>query len=246
MHRVFRPHIGTKPGLLVISGLDGAGKSTQAELLSARLAEEGRRVRVIWNRWEPYISAPLIRVARRRISRVRNAQTEDYTNFTEAKRRRMRNPILRILWQLMVWGEYSLQVNFRMAKNRDSSAGTVCDRYIYDTLVDVAVNFDIPRGGISRLLGHPILSFFPRPAAVIFIDIDPRLGALRKNDGTPAEYLADRREHYQDIASMMGAPIIDGGGTIDEISKKIWELTGQWRDSIPVTGIRPPKTGGDP
>ena len=111
---------------------------------------------------------------------------------------------------------------------------------------DVAVNFDIPPGGISRLLGHPVLSLFPRPAAVIFIDIDPRLGASRKSDGTPAEYLADRREHYQDIAKLMGAPIIDGGGTIDEISKKIWELTGRWRDSIPPTGIKPGQTGGDP
>lgn len=240
MRRVFSLRTKSGPGLLVMSGLDGTGKSTQAGILAARLRNEGCRIRPVWNRWEPTLSAPLIRLARRRINPEKDAATDDYENFTRAKRQRMRNPWKRRVWQLMVWSEYALQVNLRLFPYHLRIEGAICDRYVYDTLVDIAINFSIEPDEITGLCNHPLLALYPKPSLVLFIDIDPETGAKRKNDGTPAQYLADRRNHYLAIARILDAPVVDGGGSIDEVTDRIWELTSGWRETLP--GYRGDKT----
>ncbi|MCK4549518.1 MAG: hypothetical protein KAU49_05095, partial [Candidatus Krumholzibacteria bacterium] len=95
MRRVFRP--GGSGRMLVLSGLDGTGKSTQAEILAGRLADQGVETSTIWNRWSPAITAPLISMARKRIDPRPDAVTEEYTDFTRSKRERMRSPVKRAL-----------------------------------------------------------------------------------------------------------------------------------------------------
>lgn len=233
---VFRPAAGSKPGILVLSGLDGTGKSSQARILSERLFGSGIRVNTIWNRWKPVLTLPLIKMARRSISPVRDAQTADYSNFTEKKRDRMRSPLKRDLWQTVVWSEYAMQVNFRLAVGGYPFRGIISDRYVYDTLVDMAINFSATSTDLERLCEHALFSLFPRPAKLIVIDIDPEVGARRKSDGTPPEYLADRRQLYLEMARITGAPVIDGCGSIENIAEEIWESSSEWRATLTAQG----------
>lgn len=218
--------------LLVFSGLDGSGKSTQAELLAARMRDEGHHVRVVWNRWEPYVSAPFIGMAKRYLQSSERISEGDYSDFTEAKQRTMQSPWKRALWQAMVWGEYALQVNTRLLGNNLRAVVSICDRYVYDTLIDIAINFSLPSGKLADLCGHPFFFFFPKPARVIFIDIDPETGASRKRDGTPPEYLEHRRALYLSMAEMLNAPVVDGGESIDAVREAIWDATTRWRGTL--------------
>ncbi|HUV36306.1 MAG TPA: hypothetical protein VMX58_05135 [Patescibacteria group bacterium] len=242
MSDLFRPGRIPRGRLLVLCGLDGSGKSTQAELLAKRLRGEGYDVATVWSRWEPSLSAPLIRIAKRRISSRPDAATADYTHFTAAKRRTMRSPWKRMLWQLMVWSEYAVQINYRLMPHMLRRWGVICDRYVYDTLIDIAINFSVNPGEIDSLCAHPLLALFPTPRQVVYIDIDPETGAVRKADGTPAEYLADRREYYLSMARLLGAAIIDGGDTVEGVAEAIWEATGGWRRSL-SRGTRGPDGG---
>ncbi|HSG28850.1 MAG TPA: hypothetical protein VLA34_10245, partial [Candidatus Krumholzibacterium sp.] len=219
-------------GILVLSGLDGTGKSSQAERLLDRLEAEGLRSGVIWNRWKPILTLPLVKLARRMLSPVKDARTEDYSNFTEAKREKMKSPLKQKLWQRMVWSEYALQVRWRLVTHGWPSRGMVCDRYVYDTIVDMAVNFSVPPERLETLCEDPLLSLFPVPAQAVLIDIDPETGATRKDDGTPVEYLADRRQLYLQMARITGAVVVDGTGSIDDIAEEIWERTGPWRSTL--------------
>lgn len=232
MKRVFMPRTGRHPGILVLSGLDGTGKSTQARILSERLSEMGIDVATVWNRWKPLLSAPVIRVARRRLSSVKDAPTSDYSSFTRAKKEKMRNPFKRALWQIMVWGEYAIEVGIRLLRAGFPGKGIICDRYVYDTMVDMAINFSITPSRLPSICGHPLLGLFPRPAQVILIDIDPTEGSRRKDDGTPRQYLADRRAVYLEMARITGADIIDGEKSIEEIAERIWDVTGEWRAAL--------------
>ena len=232
MHNLFRPGDGSSGRLLVVSGLDGSGKSTQAGLLERRLRDAGYRVATVWSRWEPRLSAPLIRIAKRSLNPRSDAATRDYTRFTAAKRRTMRSPWKRSLWQLMVWSEYAVQINWRLIPHLLRGRGVICDRYVYDTLIDIAINFSIQPGEIERLCRHPILALFPAPFQVVYIDIDPETGARRKDDGTPPQYLADRREYYLSMARLLHAPIIDGCDTVERVSEAIWKSTGDWRGTL--------------
>lgn len=240
MRGPFRAESRTLRRLLVLSGLDGSGKSTQAELLAGRLKEEGYSVGTVWNRWEPIVSAPLVRLARLRLKSAENVTPEGYSGFTRAKQRKMKSPWKRRLWQLMVWSEYSFEVNTRLFPHILRRRGVICDRYVYDTMIDMAINFSLPADSLAELFHHPLLSFYPKPALVVFLDVDPFTGASRKEDGTPAEYLADRREYYLSMARLLGAPAVDACGSIDDVSSRIWELTGEWR-----AGLRPAASRAD-
>lgn len=229
---VFRPGPAEKGRILVLSGLDGTGKSTQAEILARRLASEGVGVGTVWNRWKPLASAPLIYLARRRLSAVRDARIADYRNFTESKKNKMRSPAKRAAWQTMVWIEYAVEVNLRLSRHRSRSRGVICDRYVYDTVVDMAVNFSMGPEELHELCENRLLDLFPVPSRAILIDIDPRTGSERKNDGTPEEYLADRRELYLEMARLTGAAVIDGRRSVEEIAAGIWDETEEWRSSL--------------
>ncbi|MDD4856913.1 MAG: hypothetical protein PHD74_02270 [Candidatus Krumholzibacteria bacterium] len=217
--------------LVVLSGLDGSGKSTQTALLAERLRAAGIPATEVWNRWKPTVSAVFIRLAKRYLKARETLKEGDYRGFTEAKRREMKSGWRRSLWQLLVWSEYAAQVRARLFMRRATGTAVLCDRYVYDTLIDVAVNFSVAPENLKDLMDHRLLSLFPKPAVVIFIDIDPETGAARKSDGTPAAYLADRRGYYTSLAQALEAPIIDGSLPIESVAESIWDLTSEWRGS---------------
>lgn len=218
--------------MLVLSGLDGTGKSTQAGILQERLTGKGVEPTTIWNRWSPSITAPLISIARKRIDPRPDAAMEEYSDFTRSKRERMKSPARRALWQAMVWSEYIIQVRSRLFGAGYPRRAVISDRYVYDTLVDIAVNFSLEPGELETLCSHPLLSLFPVPASFVVIDIDPEVGSTRKSDGTPPEYLADRRPFYLEIARLTGAAVVDGNGTIEETAAGIWEGCARWRKNL--------------
>ena len=217
--------------LIVLSGLDGSGKSTQTALLAERLRSEGIPAEVVWNRWKPMVSALFIAFAKHCLRARRGVQADDYRGFTDAKRHTMRSGWKRCLWQIMVWTEYAAQVRSRLIIHQLKGVSILCDRYVYDTLIDIAINFSVSADELELLMNHPLLALFPRPGVVIFIDIDPETGAARKADGTPSAYLADRRPYYARLARMLKAPVVDGGQSVESVERSIRDLTLDWRAS---------------
>ena len=144
----------------------------------------------------------------------------------------MRSPVKQALWQAMVWSEYTVQVHSRLLGAGYPRRAVISDRYVYDTLVDMAVNFSLEPAGLEKLCSHSLMSLFPAPASVVIIDIDPETGAARKSDGTPPEYLADRRPFYLEMAKLTGAAVVDGNGTIEETAAGIWEGCSRWRENL--------------
>ena len=65
MRGPFRDTARPASSLVVLSGLDGSGKSTQTALLAERLGADGIPAAVLWNRWKPFLSAGVIRLAKR-------------------------------------------------------------------------------------------------------------------------------------------------------------------------------------
>lgn len=238
MRGPFDPSRRPFPRMIAMCGLDGSGKSTQTALLAERLSAAGVPAEAVWNRWEPRLSAPLIRLAKRRLRASSRAAESDYAAFRDAKRQTMRAGAKRALWQILVWSEYACEVRGRLLRPLRRGSAVICDRYVHDTLIDIAINFSVPPERLSELMGHPLLALFPKPSLAVIVDVDPETGAARKSDGTPAAYLADRREYYRELARLLRAPLVDGGRPPREVLEEIWTHAGAW-----AAALRSERTG---
>ena len=103
----------------------------------------------------------------------------------------------------------------------------VADRYVYDTLIDLSVNLDREP---TELLKEPLLRLFPVPNLSILLDVNPRVGAERKSDGTPEAYLVERRALYRSLSDTLGMEEVDAERSPmeveTEIRRRIWKRMG--------------------
>jgi len=208
------------PRFVVLLGIDGTGKSTQAAMLQRAAAQSGVDAEQVWSRWDPLLMKPLIRAGRRA---ARGASGEDgHARHLSLKRRVFRSAFPRRLWHAMAGFDYITRTGPRVRSALRSHEFVVADRYYHDALVDMAVNFDTeevsgPRG---------LFRLFPEPDRVIVLDLGEGEAFARKDDVSSIAYLEARRPRYLELAAKHGWPVVDAGRSPavvhDTIRKLIW------------------------
>ncbi|MCK4547510.1 MAG: hypothetical protein KAW17_08735 [Candidatus Eisenbacteria sp.] len=206
--------------LICLLGIDGSGKSTQAGALAESLQQQDVDAIHAWARWKPILMLPARRLGRA-IVRRRGVAEEDYRGFTDSKRTILRGRFQANLWKNFALLEHSSQIFIKVRIPMLMGKTVVADRYVYDTLIDLSVNLDVPP---DTLLKEPLLKLFRKPDLVILLDLSPKLGAARKDDGTPEEYLAERRDLYLQMADALGMEMVDAGGSPVEVQAEIRQL----------------------
>lgn len=146
------PRIANRaPGSLfiVIEGIDGAGKSTQVEMLTRRLEQQGRFV--VHSR-EP-TDGPWGRKLRESAQRERMTLAEELHALTMDRRSHCENLILPAL--------------------RDGKV-VILDRYFYSTIA-----YQGCRGGDVSRISRDMIAQFPTPDYVFLIDVPAEVGFER-------------------------------------------------------------------
>jgi thymidylate kinase len=121
--------------MISFSGLDGSGKGTQIARVEIFFRKHGIRYKTIWARgsWTPGIE--LVKKLVRRDRGYTQQQKADYRK--EARTNPKKQKIILVLSILdLLW---YLGIYYRLAGFCGSII--ICDRYIWDTLVDFRVNF---------------------------------------------------------------------------------------------------------
>ena len=205
-------------------GIDGSGKTLQAERLTNRLNQKGDPSAYVWCRYSPRLLMPLIWLAKKLMS-GRKRKLE-YEQFTSAKRGISRKPLIGWLWLNLSMFEYLMQVAWTFKTRVSGKRRTICDRYIYDMIADMAINMGLRGAQIMRLVRHPLMRFFPKPDLVFFLDVPPDVAFARKNDPNvmSKQYLVDRAEIYAFLSDQLNFTRIDGTKTIEEISDTIFDI----------------------
>lgn len=207
----------TLPKLIVLTGIDGSGKSTQAQLLLESIKQEGVDADYVWARWEPKLLRPFVRLARRgteglewRTARGKECENRQYSRLKKLKSIVFSLPLTRWMWFYLAVVDYWLQVRRKMTPLLNGSSVIVCDRYVYDFLSDLIINFKLEEDGIQKLCRHSLLNLFPKPEVSIHIHILPEVGYERKKDGTSLDYLSEREVVYSTLAEMFSMTTFDG------------------------------------
>ena len=202
-------------------GIDGSGKTLQAERLVSALRDRGILCDYTWCRYSPRLLDPLNKLAKKLIRRKKGGS--EYTAFTSSKKGILRKPIIGPVWLSLSLLDYLMQVRSCFRGLLGGVKVLICDRFIYDMLADLAINFDRRGEGIIKLARHPLVRLFPKPDAVFFLDVPPGVAWDRKKDPNvmDEQYLVDRAEAYATLSKGLGFIRVDGTRTVEEIAADV-------------------------
>lgn len=200
-------------------GIDGSGKTTIAKRLVNALADRGFSVEYVWSRYEPWIAKPFIFFAR--LFLLRNMDTNDnYEQYSQVRRNLFESRVLSTLYLALVIPDMIIQNMIKIGKHNLLDRSTIADRYVFDTVVDIAWDkkYDVER---ARSLLRSILRLVPKPDIVFLLDIDEEIALQRKKDIPSLEYLRGRRVLYLAISREIGAVKLNSARDISTIESEI-------------------------
>ena len=192
---------------IVFEGIDGAGKTTQIELLTKKLTEDGRRV---YRTAEPTesVSGGLLRDALSGVSK--RTPCEMAALFVLDRIFHNTNPVNGI------------------EKMLSDGVDVICDRYYYSSLAYQGSETDFEWVKTLNISCPEIR----RPDICIFLDLDPDTSLARIEKGRAVTEIFEEKEKleavrasYRRVFDSLGdsenIKTVDASGTPEEISKEI-------------------------
>lgn len=208
--------------LIVFTGIDGSGKTTQAEMLVDVLRQSGLEVSYVWARWEQRLVRPFTKKWKRKIEKDTGHADGRAIKNKPKKQKLLSNPFVRWLWLFAFFIDYGLQILFKIRFKLIWDRVLVSDRMFYDSVIDQAVNLGSNKDWLLNNLDSVWMRFlFPKPDMVFYIDCPGEVAFSRKDDAPDVEYLTDRRMLYKHLAEKYNWNIIDGTLPIQEIALMI-------------------------
>lgn len=215
--------------VIALSGLDGSGKSTQAEALQGALSALGFEAVIWWSKLGVHDVLDLIAAFPKRVLRAitepsaPNSPPPGDRPVMEiadpAQAVRQRSPILTHSWATIV----ALVNAFhrRRALRRASRGGRIiiCDRYTLDSLAHIKFRYGVSRGFALQVWLIRLIT--PKPRRAYFLDVDPRIALARKNETYTQEEMATLASLYRSNASFAGVERLDGEAPVEDLCRHI-------------------------
>jgi thymidylate kinase len=237
--RLPRPHRGA---VIAFSGLDGAGKSSQAAALRDTLNRLGYdaivvRTRITWDDWLWTVARPIKRLVGlplRAWSRARSAlgasepppahgRHEDAPAHDPVTRVREASSILTDLWTLTIVVANASSQWKLMHRQLIRGGIVICDRYTLDSIVALRYSYGSERPFRSARMA--LSRLYPTPVRAYLIDVLPETALGRKGEWG-LTWLTRHRELYLEECQRLGVRVLDGeqpeAETCAQVAVELW------------------------
>jgi hypothetical protein len=207
---------------IYITGADGTGKTTRAQFLLQRLQYCNIRCNHLWLRFPFFFSLPLLAYARWRgysWYEVCNGVRHGYWDFEHSL-------VLRTMFPWIFLLDATLAALLRVYLPLCFGATIVCERFVLDMLVDLAVALNNP--AFHRdLPGLLYLRLLPPRSKTVILDLDGDTIRERRQDLQYDRRLDARLEMYRRLASDLSLPQMSGAGSLDQVVPRSWAIMGE-------------------
>jgi thymidylate kinase len=204
--------------LICFVGIDGSGKTTQAQILLKTMREHGVRSKYVWNRFEPCLTKPFMFLGKLFFFRGKG-MFQNYKAYSNTKKNVFKSTIIGPFYKYLVLLDYLFQAIIHVSLPLMSGTNVVCDRYVYDVVADLAVDFGYS-AKTNRQLDR-LLHLLPKPDIVFLIDLPEETSYQRKSDVPSLEYLKERRGIYLAMSNSMIK--LDGNKSPTDIQNLVLE-----------------------
>ena len=204
----------TGPALIItFSGIDGAGKTTQIELLTSHLKSLGFNVaRVCF--WDDVAVFPDFR-AGLSLRAFRGSKRKEPTTLRSDKNvRTWYLTLLRSPFYLLD----TLALRRVIARVRAQRAEyIICDRYCYDQIVQIRSH-----GWVARMFKRFLIALAPAPRFAFILDANPDEAFQRKPE-YPLSFMYEYRNSYLALQKLVPQLSVIRAGTPEQVHRKILE-----------------------
>lgn len=197
--------------LVCVVGIDGSGKTTLTHSLVAHYAARGVRARYVWCRFESKALARALKAYHAVFSRKHAVKpaAESYKINRGRKSRLFGNPILGRAYERFVVRSYTRQIKRLIVDPLERGETIFCDRYVYDTMVDLALDLKYSHERIHEVANR-FFRWAPRPDFTLYVDVPAKVAFERKHDVPHLSYLTDRQAIYGRLREELGFVSVDG------------------------------------
>jgi len=213
-----------------LSGLDGSGKSSQAEALRSALEQLGYGAAVEWTpfastRWIRALSDPL----KRRIRRGRPADAPPVSFVARPGEARAGSSLVTNAWATVMAVANGLAQQRVSLPHRLRGRVVIFDRYTLDSAVHLRYLYGEARSfGLQNFL---IRALSPRPVRSFFLEVEPETVVARKPIQYDLEHVRKQARLYADEHERRGARRLDGERSPDDLAAEI--AADVWRALLP-------------
>lgn len=213
--------------LICFMGIDGSGKTTLARILLSILKSEDINAKYVWGAYDVILLRPLISLLKLHPN-GRKKVLPSGAGFQNSIRRNPIRGVIGSLYKSLVLLEYQFEIFLKINFPLMLGTNIVCDRYVSDTVINLAVNLGYSQDEFKQLF-RMVMSRCPKPNLVFFVDVPEEVAYSRKNDIPSLKYLKKRRQLYTILAKENDATNLNGLASLSDLRldiqnslKKTW------------------------
>lgn len=215
-----------KPVLVSLIGMDGSGKTTHAKTVIQCLRDRGMPAKYIWLGPRPFLLAPLRLVAHRTILKNESIRC-DYASYLERRQTHVSKwSFLSKVYYSVALLDYLILVNWSLWSFLFRRSNIVCDRYIYDIVINLGDILNYSKQDEAKLIRR-LSAFFPQPDLVIVCDVDEEVALQRKSDTPHISYLNTCRPKYRYLAKCFNFPVVDTSLSLETTTAQVWQIVAE-------------------